>query len=194
MLDRDGPEALTFRAVARELGLTVGTLARYFKTLADLEDEVSATILSALRPLDARSKSNLRQQLVGLSLDFLALHRAHPYLLKLQGPMTAAVVARHSRRCLEAMLEAGIEFDRAMAIYALVGNLPYAWGVQGALQRSPDVQAQIAKVYLEEVGGELAPKVAKLFAAGESTTIYRRWLALYIDGLLAGQSFSGGKR
>jgi AcrR family transcriptional regulator len=193
MLEREGPEALTFRAVARELGLTVGALARYFKSLSDLQDEISAAIFSAVRPLQARSKRTLRQQLVGLGMELLALHRAHPYLLKQQGPLTAARVARHSRQCLEVMLALGIDFDRAMAIYALVGNLPYAWGVQEARQPAPEVQAQIVKAYFDELG-ELAPRMRKLFGAGESSGVYQRWLALYVDGLLADQSVPGEKR
>ena len=85
MLDREGPEALTFRAVARELDITVGALSRYFKNLADLHDEVAARIMSDVRPLDTARKLGLREQLVRLGMDWLEINRAHPYLVTIHG-------------------------------------------------------------------------------------------------------------
>src|SRR3546814_13570977 len=89
MLDRDGQATLTFRAVARELDITVGALSRYFKNLADLQDEVAAQIMATLRPLSAVSKRGLREQLLQFGVEFLEINRAHPYLLTIQGTATA---------------------------------------------------------------------------------------------------------
>lgn len=183
MLDREGPDALTFRAVARELGISVGALSRYFKNLADLEDEVVAQIMSALRPLDASSKLSLRDQLVRLGMDLLEIHSAHPYLLQINGPASAAVNARHTRQSMEALLAAGFEFERALALFSMVGNLPYAWGVQHARQSNPELQARVAQVFAEQMGA-LYPRVEKMILGDAPTAIYRRWLQLYIDGML----------
>src|SRR3546814_13646778 len=69
MLDGDGQATLTCRAVARELDITVGALSRYFKNLADLQDEVAAQIMATLRPLSAVSKRGLREQLLQFGVE-----------------------------------------------------------------------------------------------------------------------------
>lgn len=190
MLDREGPEALTFRAVARELDVTVGALSRYFKNLADLEDEVAARIMSDLSPLDG--KGSLRQQLLRLGMDLLEINRAHPYLLKIHGPASAAVVARHTRQSLKVLVDAGIDFDHALAIYALLGNLPYTWGAQSARRSTPGHEAKLAEAYMIEMA-EFSPQIKALFA-DTSTARYRRWLLIYIDALLAGHTTEGKRR
>lgn len=188
MLDREGPEGLSFRAVARELGMTVGALSRYFRNLADLEDEVAAEIMSELRPLQ-RGRGGLRQELLRMSLEMLQITRAHPYLAKIHGPASAAVIARHTRECLHVMLEAGIGFDRALAIYALLGSLPSGW-IQENLQRAPERDAEVLRSYNREMS-EFAPQMARL--AGDAA-VTRRWLALYIDALLAAAPAGRGSR
>jgi AcrR family transcriptional regulator len=186
MLDREGPDALSFRAVARELGITVGALSRYFKSLADLEDEVAAKIISDLRPLEASSLASLRRQLLRLGMDMLEISRTHPYLVKIHGPVSAAVVARHTRQCLEVLVNAGLSFERAMAIYSLVGNLPAAWAMQSARERSPESLNSIWQAFSLEMGA-FAPQMTRLVKDTRGTTIHRRWLALYIDALLPPQ-------
>ncbi len=183
MLDREGPDTLTFRAVARELDVTVGALSRYFKNLADLEDEVAAQIMSELRPLNAKSKSSLRDQLLRLSLDILEITRAHPYLVKIHGPASAAVVGRTTQQCVKVMVDAGIAFERAMAIYSLIGAMPNAWATPIARPGNPEQDALTGQAYLESLG-ELAPQMKKLLASATATTLYRRWLTLYLDALL----------
>ncbi len=190
MLDREGPDSLSFRAVARELGMTVGALSRYFRNLADLEDEVAAEIMSALRPLDARG--SLRLQLQRMGTEMLEINRAHPYLVRIHGPASAAVVARHARQSLKVLIDAGIEFDRAMAIYSLVGNLPCAWAVQTAPRSDAEHSARSGQAFLEQFG-EFAPQAEKLLDTTTSEAIFRRWLLIYIDALLA-ESSAGRKR
>lgn len=185
MLDREGPEALTFRAVARELGITVGALSRYFKNLADLEDEVTAQILSALRPFNTSKKQGLREQLLRFGTDLLEMHSAHPYLLKLNGPASAAVIGQHMKQSLNALIDAGLDLDRALALYSMVANLPYAWGVQASRQQTPELLAQEAAVMSQHIG-DLFPKVEKLLARDTTQVIFNRWLLIYIDAMLAG--------
>lgn len=182
MLDREGPEALTFRAVARELGMTVGALSRYFKSLADLEDEVAAQIMSELRPLQA--KAQLRQELLRLSMDLLEINRTHPYLVTIHGPASAAVIASHTRQSLKVLTDAGFGFDRAMAIYSMLGSLPYSWALQMARHQDPAQSARIGQIFLEQLG-EFGPQAEKMLGAGTHDAIFRRWMLIYIDALLA---------
>jgi AcrR family transcriptional regulator len=182
LLEREGHEALGFRAVARELDMTVGALSRYFGNLADLEDEVAATIMSKLRPLDG--KGGLRQQLLRMAIEILEINQAHPYLIRIHGPASARVTARHARQCLKVLTAAGLELDRAMSLYALVGNLPYAWATQATRRPDAERDARIADAFLGELG-EFAADTKALLAADSSTAVFRRWLLTYIDALLA---------
>ncbi|MES2489714.1 MAG: TetR family transcriptional regulator [Pseudomonadota bacterium] len=184
MLDREGPETLTFRAVARELDMTVGALSRYFKNLVDLEDEVAAQIMSELRPLEAKSKSSVRDQLLRMSMDLLEICRAHPYLVKIHGPASARVSAKQTKQSMKVMLDAGIEFDRAMAIYSLVGSMPSAWATAIAQPSNPEQTALIAQAYMDEIG-EFAPQMNKLVSSTATGSVYKRWLTIYLDALLA---------
>lgn len=193
MLDRDGPETLTFRAVARELDMTVGALSRYFKNLADLEDEVAAQIMSEPRPLDANSKSSLRDQLLRLSLDIFEIARARPYLVKIHGPASAAAVGRMTQQCIKVMLDAGIDFERAMSIYSLIGAMPNAWAMASQRPANPQQEALAGKAYMEALG-DLAPQMSKLLGTATGTTLYRRWLTAYLDALLATPASAGKAR
>jgi AcrR family transcriptional regulator len=193
MLDREGPEALTFRAVARELGIAVGALSRYFRNLADLKDEVAAKIMAAVRPLDAAGKLELREQLVRLGMDWLEINRAHPYLVAIHGPASATMFARQTGQCLRVLMEVGIDVERALAIYSMVGNLAYAWGVQSARRESPELQAKIMQAFSDELG-ELAPQMTRWAAAATSTSMYRRSLRLLVHGLLPAKPTVGKSR
>lgn len=190
MLDREGPEALSFRAVARELGMTVGALSRYFRNLADLEDEVAAEIMSELRPLEPGK--DLREQLLRLGMDWLRINRAHPYLLKIHGAASAAAVARHIGQGIKVMVQGGIDFERALTIYSTVTNLAYAWGAQVAQQSSPAHQALMVQAFTEEVG-ELGPRMMKL-SATDAESFHRRSFLMVIDGLLDHPSANSKKR
>lgn len=183
MLDREGPEALTFRAVARELGVTVGALSRYFRNLADLEDEVAASLMGGIRSFDPASRQGPREQLLRFGMDLLEMHEAHPYLLKVNGPSSATVIAGHTRRCMEVMQKAGIDFERGMAAFSIVGSLAFAWGIQHVPTQGPEVQARVVQVFSEQLGPFLAP-MEKFLEIGSRSAVNRRWLALLINGLL----------
>src|SRR3546814_11273851 len=77
--------------------------------------------------------------LLQFGVEFLEINRAHPYLLPIQGPATAAVIARHTKQCLTALLNFGIDMDRAMAVYSTVANVASAWGAQTLGQQDPEL-------------------------------------------------------
>lgn len=183
MLKRDGTDALTFRAVQRETGLTGGALSRYFKNLADLEDEAAASVMAGLSPLKG-GKSPLRQQLVKLGMEMFEIHRAHPYLVRARGPATAAIIGKHTRECINVMLEAGLDFESAVAAYGLVGHLAYSWGAQESIQADDQTIVAATTAYLQGIG-DLAPRMAKLASGGDDATAYRKWLERYVEGFLS---------
>src|SRR3546814_18449654 len=118
--------------------------------------------------------------LLQFGVEFLEINRAHPYLLTIQGPATAAVIARHTKQCLKVLLKFGIDMDRAMAVYSTVANVAYAWGAQTLGQKDPEVPAKIVQAYSAEMG-EYYPLLEKKFRSG--AVVYRRWLLLCINGM-----------
>src|SRR5262249_2477383 len=130
MLSRVGAGALTFRGVARELGVAMNALYTYFKNLADLEDAVAAKIMGGLRPLSSESKKGLREQLIELGMDFLDINRKYPFLLNINGPQTALASVQHMKLCLKALDKAGVDHSRAFLAYSLLGTLAFAWGTR----------------------------------------------------------------
>lgn len=186
LLDRHGPETLTLRGVARELGVAMGALYRYFKNLADLEDEVAAKIMSQMRQLDASAKEDLREQLVLLGMDMFAMHRRYPYLLKIEGPATARVAARHTRSFLSTLMDAGVAFEAAIALYSTLGSLAYSWGTQSRPAGDPDLQQEIGQAFVGELG-DLAGAFLRLATEVPDGKVFRRWFLLHIDAFLLQQ-------
>lgn len=182
LMDREGPSALAFRAVARELGVTVGALSRYFASLADLKDAVAAKIVETIKPVRPGAKRELRERLADFGMDIFRVTRAHPYLADIHGPVSAAAIARTMRQSIEVMLAAGVELPRALTVYSVVSNLAQAWGTRNAVVRTPAQDAAIKAAIAGELGKldsalkKLVPK--SLFAAE------RGWFLLVVDGLL----------
>ena len=180
LMDRAGPDALTFRAVARELDIAAGALANYFPSLADLRDHVAARVLADVRPLELRSRKQARTELVRFGMAMVETTQAHPYVLQLCGPESSSVVTRLLARSIKALMQVGFEAEHAVALVAIVGNLAHSFGIRDAFPRSPEVQARVAQVVSEEFGPEV-PNVPSM-DAGE---LHRRHLTLCVDGLLA---------
>lgn len=182
LMDREGHAALSFRAVARELDMTVGALSRYFPNLADLQDEVAAKVMSTIRPLQAGSKVELREQLARHGMDLMEVTRAHPYLAEIHGPASATVITRSMTQSLRVLMNAGIPFERALVICSVVANLAQSWGMRDARIRTPEQKAGIAAAAAAEMG-DLFLEMNKLPQKSASAT-YRGWFLLVIDGLL----------
>lgn len=182
LMEREGHAALSFRAVARELDMTVGALSRYFPSLADLEDAVAARVVAGIKPIRAATKEELRERIADFGMQIFRISRTHPYLADIHGPVSATVIARTMTQSLEAMQEAGVDLPRALLLYSVISNLAQSWGVRGAVRRSAQRSAAITAAIAAELG-KLHPKLEKvvprtLFAAE------RGWFLLVIDGLL----------
>jgi AcrR family transcriptional regulator len=184
LISREGAGSLTFRAVARELGISPGTLVHYFSNLADLQDEIAAKLYSGVRPLSMHSKSTLRRQLVRHGMDIMKIAEAHPYLESIQGPASAAVAARTTAQCVNVLVEGGIDFERAIVAYSMVAGLAFTWGSREALHKTSKTDARMTEAG-EAALGDLLPKLVKLSKAHPHTTaMHRRWLQLCVEGML----------
>ena len=182
-LARDGSEALTFRAVAREMNIAVGAFSRYFKSLSELEDAMAARIISMVVPPNAGNEKGLREELLRLCLDWLAVTRTYPALVTFGGPASATALAGHVGQVVKVMADAGIDLERAILTYGMVINLAYAWGVQVSRQSSRKIQKKSIQAFTRQAGG-LTPQLAKLFEASDTEKSYRQSIILLLDGLL----------
>lgn len=193
MLARDGSEALTFRAVAREMNIAVGAFSRYFKSRAELEDEIAATIVSKLTPLDAAGKQGLREQLLRLCMDWLQITRTYPALATMHGPASATTVAGHLGQVVKVMAESGIELERALMTYSMAINLAYSWGLQFSRQTNMKLRKKSFEAFTRQAG-EFAPEITRLITQPDTTEVYRRSFAVLIDGLLPVPTITPRKR
>jgi AcrR family transcriptional regulator len=182
LMDREGPEALTFRAVARELGITVGALSRYFRNVADLRDEVAAEVLRAVKPVPPGSRRDLRERMADFGMDIFTVTKTHPYLAEIHGPASAAVIARTMSQCVRTMQDAGIDLRRALLVYSVVSNLAQAWGTRNAVKRGAAERDAIHAVIAAELG-TLAPGAEKLLSPSLFAA-ERDWVLAVIEGLL----------
>lgn len=127
LLDRDGPEAFTMRALAGELG--VGTMAVYshFRNKDEINDAVNERLLGEIE-LPAPTGGNPRRQLTELCCGVYRLFSEHPAALPLltsrpmRGDEAIAVIDRQ----LGLLLECGL--DRAGAARAQVAVMQYTVG------------------------------------------------------------------
>lgn len=181
LMDREGHEALSFRAVARELGIAAGALSNYFPNLAALKDHVAAKVLSSLPPLEPRK--DIRKQLQQFGMSLMEITQAHPYLANMHGPESAAVVTRMMARSVKVLMKAGLDGERAVAVFTIVSSLAHAWGVRDAIPRSPEMLASSEAAAREEFEGGF-PALPRNVVGMNPTELYRRWFLLSIDGLL----------
>jgi AcrR family transcriptional regulator len=181
LVEREGAAALSFRAVARELDITAGTLARYFPNLADLQDAVAAAIWSEVKPLKSGSTRALRDQLLRSAMSLMDATRKHPYLVSIQGPASAAALARLSATGVKVLLQAGIGLERAAAIYSMVMQLAYVWGTEHAVSRSPETNARIAAAGAAAYR-DVLPEMLTL--PPDTRESQRQRMLMCIDGLL----------
>jgi AcrR family transcriptional regulator len=193
MLAQNPSQELTFRAVAREMNIAVGAFSRYFKSLAELKDQIAAKIIGSLRSIDASARKDLREQLLGLCVDWLAITRTYPALATFHGSASTTALAGHVGQVVKVMAAAGIDFERALMTYGMVINLAYSWGMQLSRQTNRNLEKQGMQAFTEQVG-ELSPQLARLFGESSTTDMYYRSFALLIDGLLLAFGTTSKKR
>jgi hypothetical protein len=71
--------------------------------------------------------------------------------------------------------------------------MPSAWASAIAQPSNPEQTALIAQAYMDELG-EFAPQMNKLVGSVANGSVYKRWLTIYLDALLATPTASGKGR
>lgn len=82
LLVRDGPEALTLRAIAREMGMTAPALYRYFDSHEDLVGAVCQDVLDEITAVLERARDDADpdpvERLIAVCREFRRWSLAHP--------------------------------------------------------------------------------------------------------------------
>lgn len=182
--DRDGPEGLTMRKLASELGIGVMTLYGHVRTKDELIDGI---VEVAVRELEIPDTGAWEEQLATLFINLRELLRRHPTVLHADPlrPMTGPAALRAADAGL-AMIRAG-GLDGSDAVDGLSALIFYTYGA--AMFFGLNQEGEARRYYELHVRGadpaEL-PNVAELatpFLRRGSDTEFEAGLRLIIDGL-----------
>lgn len=113
LLDREGPEGLSMRRLADELGVGTMTLYGYFRTKHELLDAVLDLAIGELPPLPRRGSP--RRRLRELALAFHRNLARHPGVVRvrLERPLVRAEQFRVTEAALALLVEAGLSLPEA---------------------------------------------------------------------------------
>jgi AcrR family transcriptional regulator len=186
MMDTSGPEAVSIRSLAEELGVGAMTLYTYFRSKDELYDAVRdhALSLSPPPPADGPWEERVRAVMGGLH----ALLLDHPSLVRLlvARPLAGPEIARLTEAQLAALRDAG--FDRATAasvhvtlVYHLLGSA--IWETQRHSERSTATVA--GSVVVEALPAGEYPTVVDLADALARTSGGPAQFAFGLDLVLA---------
>jgi AcrR family transcriptional regulator len=130
IMDEQGPDGLTMRALAAQLGMGTMALYRYFpskESLIDAAIDIAAAEIE-LRGSDVRS---WREQLEALARQLFAAGVRHPSLARerFNRPLQSAAALRITDRAVALLLDAGLSRADAVAVFKalLIHTLGGAW-------------------------------------------------------------------
>lgn len=190
VLDERGPDGLTMRGLAGELGVGPMALYTWFRGKDELLDAVRDQVLRGLA--DARAEGDWADRLRAIGTNLYRLLVAHPTLIHLFAtrPLAGHEAAEATEAQLAALRDAG--FDRVTAARAHLTLLHHAlgaatWEVQlnagrddadSNLRRQASLEAMSAERYptIVDLAGELVAD-----AVGEDQ--FASGLDLILDGL-----------
>lgn len=197
ILDREGHEALTFRAIAAALKTSHQALYNYFESLAELEDQLAARLIAAVQPLSAARPDLLREQLVRLGLDLVHTFSLHPYLREISGPAAAAVTGRLHGRNDHALMSVGIEFWRAHTCQLMLQLVASGLGLERHRRRAVPQPAwrSMNELYLQQLARELPDRYRRaLTNAARGPQEERALIEVIVDAVLPELKRNPGRR
>jgi AcrR family transcriptional regulator len=140
-MDDHGPEALTMRRLAEELGMGTMALYRYFPSKSDLMDaavELAAPEVALPEP----GAAPWREQLAGLARGLLHAGLRHPSVARerFERPLQSPSAMRVTDRALALLLEAGLGKDDAVAAFKALLVHTLGAAASAASEARPDVR------------------------------------------------------
>jgi AcrR family transcriptional regulator len=176
LLVSQGPDAVSLRAIAREMGMTAPALYRYFGShdelikyvVADIFTEIAADIHTAIELVTAEHGQDFYAKLAVACHEFRRWSLAHkPEFGLLFGSPLPALEHLHDDICAPGAMKFGGTF------FALFADLwqHHPFGVPADSEIAPELLAQLAR-YRDGLGAADMP-------AGAMLTFLRCWVRLY---------------
>ncbi|MER6523904.1 TetR/AcrR family transcriptional regulator C-terminal domain-containing protein [Streptomyces sp. NPDC001508] len=143
LLESDGPEKFTFRALGARLGADPTAVYRHFRDKDDLllaiADELLARSLESFEPA-----ANWRETLRTLCLRMRKVYLAHPHTAVLATIRTTRRPAemRAVELILSALAQAGFSPDRAVYYYRALADFALSWSCMAATYAALDAGAR----------------------------------------------------
>jgi len=129
LVDRDGHAALSMRAIAADLGTGVATLYNYFGSLAELKDAMALILIDGIPLLDAKSARETRRQLKDMAMAYAKVSERHPDFEQMVGPLAYQRILRLLDSALRAMVNAGVDIERAGVMWSVLQSLAQSHAV-----------------------------------------------------------------
>ena len=123
LVEREGHEALTMRAVATELGTGVATLYNYFGSQAEFNDALAVTLLNEIPLVDTESTADIRAQIEAMVTAYANVVARHPNFVQMVGPLAHRQTMRIFDGTLKALLGAGVDIERATVSWSILSGL-----------------------------------------------------------------------
>lgn len=181
LVERNGHEALSMRAIAAQLGTGVATLYNYFGSLAELNDALAITLLAEIPLADANDIPETRRQLKAMVVGYAQVVARHPNFVQMVGPLADQQIMRLFDSTLRAMLNAGVDVDRAAASWSVLQGLAET---HAASRRTVDrVRQSDMRTKFKDLEAVQAVAKAGIFKTGHEEW-FHRVLDMAIDRML----------
>jgi AcrR family transcriptional regulator len=197
LVDQDGPEALSMRRLAADLGIEAMSLYYHVPNKAALIDGVAETVLAEM-DISRAARGTWEERVRGLARAFREVALAHPrsFPLVLTRQLGSAVALRPIEAALSVLRDAG--FDRATAVHALrsfvafqTGSLMREFGASPALSGLSPSGVAARKDELERSQFPMVVEAAPLLAVCHHEREYEFGVELLIVAL---QQLRGRKK
>lgn len=123
LVDQKGHEALSMRGIANYMGTGVATLYHYFGSLTEVNDALAIALLNEIPLLNAKNVRETRQQLKDRTLRYAEVVARHPDFERMVGPLADQQIMRLLDSALHAMLNAGVDIERAGVSWSVLQSL-----------------------------------------------------------------------
>ncbi len=179
LADRDGPDAVTLRKIAAELGVHVTSLYNHVPTRDAVTDGIVELLLDEAKlPTTPVAWDDWIRQFVDGVTGIAATHPGAFHALQ-QGPVQGARATASFEVALAALTEAGFSPTDAFAAIKAASYLALMIG----MERSLLARGELLETHLEELPEESFPLVRSIAADGGD---YEYVWAFGVDTLIAG--------
>jgi AcrR family transcriptional regulator len=191
LVDEQGHEALSMRAIAAQLGAGVATLYHYFGSLAELKDAMAIALLNDIPLLDATNAAETRRQLKRMAMAYADVVARHPDFELMVGPKADQQIMRLLDSALRAMRNAGVDIERAGVSWSLLQSLAQTHAASS--RRLNNARHTETRKRFKELDAVLALANTGAFKASHDEW-FERILDLTIDRMLPELNIRSGKR